>query len=192
MATAAAIAAAAATAISAGVGAASAAGAFTPGVDKPRFEQVPKRPFETAQQKYMTRVMLSNLNNRGPTYQDWLRSGGTAHFELQGTNLMSPKEARQLGFVGPGGRAPAYVDPAVAAQQGLTPEQYIYSGVEKPKGKGRAAALGRVQRRIEKLQGLQEAGGLRPGQERRLERLGTRKERILAKGFHGQGREPTY
>jgi hypothetical protein len=187
MAIAAGVAAAAATAISVGASVASQAGAFGGGEPgKPQIEQVPKRPFETAQQKYLTRVMMANLNTRGPTYQEWLKSGGTAKYELQGLG-MTPQEAQKMGFVGPGGRAPAWVDPAVAAEQGLTPEQYVYGGIEAgPKAKGPQARLGRVQKRIERLEGL--AGteaGLRPGQEKRLERLRGRKEKLMAKGYGG-------
>src|SRR5262245_48208567 len=136
--------AAAATVAATAVSVAGQAGAFgsnDPG--KPEFEQVPKRPFETAQQKYMSRVMMSNLNNRGPTYSDWLKSGGTAHFELTDTG-MTPAEARKMGYVGPGGRAPDFVDPATVGETGLTPEQFVYSGMEAPKGKGPAARIGRI------------------------------------------------
>jgi len=188
MAIAAGVAAAAATAISTGVSVASSTGAFGGGgkTRDPKFEQVPKRPFETAQQKYMSRVMMANLNNRGPTYQEWLRSGGTAHFELTNTG-MTPQEAQKMGFVGPGGRAPDYVDPTTVSQTGETPEQYQYGGMEAgPKATGTQARLGRVTKRIERLQGLQQApGGLRPGQEARLGRLQTRQQRLMAKGYRG-------
>jgi hypothetical protein len=183
MAIAAGVAAAAATAVAAGVGAASSAGAFGGGPEKPEFEQVPKRPFETAQQKYMSRVMMANLANRGPSYQEWLESGGKAKFELTGLG-MTPAEARKLGFVGPGGRAPEWVQPATVGETGLTPEQFIYSGQEAAKGKGPAARIGRIQTRIERLQGMPE---LRPGQEKRLGRLQERKERLMGRFYRGEG-----
>lgn len=191
MAIAAGVAAAAATAISTGVSVASQAGAFggnDPG--KPEFQQVPKRPFETAQQKYLSRVMLANMNNRGPSYQDWLKSGGTAKFELTNTG-MTPEEARQLGFVGPGGRPADYVDPTTVADTGLTKDEFAYMGMQAPKGTGPAARVGRITRRMEKLEGLgtTQEGGLRPGQQKRLERLGARKEKILAKNYRGSESE---
>jgi hypothetical protein len=183
MATAAAIAAAAATAVSVGAGVASQAGAFGGGgPGKPEFKPVPKRPFETAQQKYMSRVMMANLNTRGPTWDEWLSSGGKARFELQGTG-MTPFEAERLGFVGPGGRAPQMVEPTTVSETGLTPAQFIYGGMERgPEAKGPAARAGRIQKRITRLEAIgQEPGGLKPGQQRRLERLRTRQGRIVGR-----------
>jgi len=126
--------------------------------------------------------MMANLNNRGPTYEDWLKSGGTAKFELQGTG-MTPWEAERMGFVGPGGRAPSFVDPATVSDTGLTRGQYIYSAEERgPKTKGPMGDLGRVSKRIERLQGM---GDLRPGQQARLDRLQQRQQKLMAGRYQG-------
>jgi len=147
---------------------------------------VPKRPFEQASQKYLTRVLASNINTRGPTYQEWLQSGGKAAFQWQNAG-MTPREAEHMGVVGPGGRPQAWVDPSVAAQSGLTPGQYISGGIGSgPKQQDIEARIGRVQKRIDRLTGMQQAGvDLRPGQEARLGRLQERQKRLMAKGYHG-------
>lgn len=182
MATGAAIAAAAATAISAGVSTASAAGAFG-GPGKPEFQQVPKRPFENAQQKYMSRVMMANLNNRGPSYQDWLKSGGQETFQLIDPG-MTPKEAHAMGYTGPGGAPINTVDPATVTQTGMSPEEFAQSG--RPKGTYPSARIGRLDRRISRLESR---GELRPGMESRLERLKSRRENIMSKHFRGRPEE---
>jgi hypothetical protein len=130
--------------------------------------------------------MMSNLNTRGPSYEDWLKSGGTAKFELKDPG-MSPLEAQKMGYVGPGGREPAWYDPAQGGA--LSPQQFIDAARSRgPKAMG---PLGRVTRRIENLQGLQ-AGGteLRPGQERRLSRLQERQKKLMAKQYHPGGTDP--
>lgn len=175
MATAAAIAAAAATAVAAGVSAASQAGAFGPGSpDQPKFQQVPKRPFETAQQRYMTRVMMSNLNNRGPNYQDWLKSGGTAEFQLN-TPGMTPMEASGMGFTGPRGEKIPYYDPTTGGGQ-LSPEQTLYLARQRARdarSRGEFAhgwdeQLINVSRQYNKLNDM---ANRTPQQERKLGRL---------------------
>lgn len=186
MAVAASVAAAAATAVATGVSVAGQAGAF--GSNKPsqpQIKQVPKRPFETAQQKYMSRVMMANLNTRGPTYSDWLKSGGQATFQLTDPG-MRPLEAEQLGFTDRSGATPDFYDPSKGGP--LTRPQWIQAGQEMgPDVKTPQAQIGRMTGRINRLQNLAttQEGGLRPGQQARLDRLTNRQNQMVNQRYQG-------
>jgi|SRR5215468_4205930 len=191
MATAAAIAAAAATAVSAGVGAASAAGAFGSGQPgAPKFQQAPRPGYESASQKYITRVLEANINNKGPTWNQYLQSGGNAQFQLQDTG-MRPIEAQKMGFIEKGGAEPNWYTPG---QGPLTREQWIdrlrEAGPKSPMGQ-RYSRIQQLNQRISHLQGRVDAGDLPdPRQQRiqgRIDRLTGRRENLINRGFNPSG-----
>ena len=191
MATAAAVAAAAATAVSAGVGAASAAGAFGSGQPgAPKFQQAPRPGYEGASQKYITRVLMGNINNRGPTWNDYLQSGGNATFQLQDTG-MRPIEAQKMGFVEKGGAEPAWYTPG---QGPLTQQQWEdrmrEAGSKTPMGQ-RYQRIQTLGQRISNLQGKIDAGGLPDARQQRIQdridRLTNRKNTLATRGYNPSG-----
>ena len=78
--------------------------------------------------KYKARLSALNVGTRMPSFQEFLQSGGTAKYDVQGLNQFTPAEAVKLGLVPPGVRHPGgipYYDPSAGAAA-LTPDQLIY------------------------------------------------------------------
>jgi len=205
MATAAAVAAAAATAVSAGVGAANAAGAFGSGQPgAPKFQQAPRPGYESAEQKYYGRVLAANINNKGPSWNDWLKSGGQATYQLQDTG-MTPTEAQHMGFVDKGGQAVNYYYPPGTAPPGapgqepgptgpgsLNDEQWMSrlreAGPQNPLHQ-RYQRIQNLDKRISNLQGKVDAGDLPDARQQRIQgritHLTNRRSTIFNKGRGG-------
>lgn len=90
-------------------------------------QRVPLPPKQQAFQDYMLRVAAANVNKQPLTFADWVDSGGTAKLQLDNA-MMTPEEARKLGFTDRFGGAVPYFDPKT--QSALDTEQLLFSGRE--------------------------------------------------------------
>jgi hypothetical protein len=91
-------------------------------------------PPATAIQSYTARLLAENMaaGTRPPTFSEWVGSGGKARYEMV-RPAFTPKEAEQLGMVGPEGGPVPWFDPR--AQTGLTKEQKGYLGRRRMKAR---------------------------------------------------------
>lgn len=73
---------------------------------KPKFLQQPLPPYQEAINRITARALALNMMQQGPSFQDFVGSGGTARFNMINPG-MTPKAMRDLGIVSPvGGRVP--------------------------------------------------------------------------------------
>lgn len=92
---------------------------------KGREHQFPLPRYQRGFEKYYTRLLAENLKSVPPSFADYIKSGGTATFPIQDPGI-SPKEAKELGLVGPKGLPVPFSDINQTSQ--LTPEQQLYLG----------------------------------------------------------------
>lgn len=92
------------------------------GTQKPRFYTAPGTAHFGALSRYTSRLLAENAGALPPTFQEFLQSGGTARFPLQGVGQFTPLEAVQLGLVRKTGEIPYYK----TGQGALTPEQLVF------------------------------------------------------------------
>lgn len=123
MATAAVIAAAAVSAAAtAGSAAYSASqgGPSAPGA--PRVTKIPQTPEQRGLQQYYSRLLASNATTVGPSFNEYVMSGGKARMPLVNTGL-SPREAELLGIVDNHGKPIPFGDVGTISESGLTEDQ---------------------------------------------------------------------
>lgn len=164
--------------------------------EKPRYGQGPEDPQDEALKNYSYRLQMANLGTETPSFKDYLASGGDptkARMDIQYPGL-KPSELAALGITGGRGESIPMTDPitgevVMSAKQ--TPQQMTYLAKERQRARiargekptftwaeARVNADKRYNRlgeRIEDFQGMEDRT---PRQDRRLERMTERRERI--------------
>lgn len=87
-------------------------------------ERIPPPGDIEAIRRIMSRAIVQNMFQTGPSFQDFVGSGGTATFPINFTGL-SPVELRQLRFVGPQGEEIPF---GSSEQRALSPAQLLFLG----------------------------------------------------------------
>lgn len=152
---------------------------------------VPLPGYADALNHYMARLVAGNATRVAPSFTDWVKSGGTATFNMYDPGL-TPREAGKLGFVDPRtGQEIPFVDPTTSE---LTPEQVLYLGQQNTRfartrygtqAKDPASRYFRAERRLgnlgERLEGLEaiDPSTLGPRAARKTERKIARTERRI-------------
>lgn len=86
-------------------------------------------PFATGGQSYLARLFALNAGQRSPSFADYVKSGGTAKFDLQGAGQFTPLEAQRLGLVGQGNTPTPFFDPT--QQNRLNEQQVLFIGADR-------------------------------------------------------------
>lgn len=128
------------------------------------------------------RKLAAYSSYEAPSLLEWAEGGGKGSVpKLPG---ITPFEATALGMVSPFGGTIPYYDPLTGGP--LTPDQIIAGAEEATRVTARKRIrplrkLGKVERRITKVEGRIEDKGLTPKRERRLEHLEGRRSELLSR-----------
>ena len=97
------------------------------GTPSARSTKVPLSPYTQALQRLSARYLATNINAQPPSFDQYVKSGGTATF---GTPVgLNPTEEAGLGIVGKYGNAVPFFDPTtgkITMGPALTPEQSMF------------------------------------------------------------------
>lgn len=156
------------------------------GTTGPQVTQVPKTREQRALEGILSRAFVLNLGQQGPTFEEFVASGGKATFPFIQPNV-TPQEALRLGLVDRSGQPIPFLDAATAAAEGLTPEQQLFLGKVKRFGREKgdvegppslAERLATQTQKIRRLTERIEAGGGRSpeGKEISIQELKERRK----------------
>lgn len=137
--------------------------------------KIPLPRYQRGLQSYYARMLAANMLAEPPSFADYVKSGGTATFPMKDL-AFTPREARELGFVGKHGEQIPYVQPG---QTSLTPEQKLYLGSQQIHDPGMAgSALARayqLNQRVGRILGRPDT----PKREQRVANLRAKRDRLL-------------
>lgn len=137
---------------------------------------IPLPKYQRGLESHYARLLAENELNVPPSFGQYVQSGGTATFPITDPGF-TPREARELGFVGKQGQKVPFVQPGATS---LTPEQALYLGYQRSQSPGadpRDALLRayRLNQRMGKLEGRTDT----PGREQKISRLRARRDKLL-------------
>jgi hypothetical protein len=90
-------------------------------------------PYMTGGQTYLSRLFALNAATPTPSFTDYVKSGGTAVFPMQGAGQFTPQEAQRLGFVNTANQPTSWFDPT--KQNRLTEQQVLDVGARQRVGR---------------------------------------------------------
>lgn len=86
-------------------------------------------PYATGGQSYLARLLALNADQTPTSFGDFVKSGGTASFQMKGAGSFTPLEAQRLGMVGVDNAPVPWFDPT--AQNRLNEDQALFIGADR-------------------------------------------------------------